>query len=195
MHNGRAMAGARDASPIIDRIIGIMLGRSNGKWLTSADRVPILDSITTPSELIMSTSLRSSSRRNSPGAAICLSAVQLYRGDDAAGRFYRPRARDPRDRIRSGREQARFQYFCHRTYRHRQNQYHQSLSQENYQPANHSGWPIAALPEDWCYVYTLPMPIEPLALRIRRGWGKVLKADMEQFVQSVQREAKNVRER
>jgi lon-related putative ATP-dependent protease len=48
------------------------------------------------------------------------------------------------------------------------------------------------LPEDWCYVYNFTDADRPLALRIRRGWGKLLKADMEQFVQSVQREAKKM---
>ena len=48
------------------------------------------------------------------------------------------------------------------------------------------------VPEDWCYVYNFTDADRPLALRIRRGWGKVLKADMEQFVQSVQREAKKM---
>ena len=48
------------------------------------------------------------------------------------------------------------------------------------------------MPEDWCYVYNFTDADRPLALKIRRGWGKVLKADMEQFVQSVQREAKKM---
>lgn len=48
------------------------------------------------------------------------------------------------------------------------------------------------VPEDWCYVYNFTDADRPLALRIRRGWGKVLKTDMEQFVQSVQREAKKM---
>ena len=91
-----------------------------------------------------------------------------------------------------GREQAGFQYFCHRTYRHRQNQHHQSLSQKNYQPANGFRRPIRRAPEDWCYVYNFTDADRPLALRIRRGWGKVLKADMEQLVQTVQREAKKM---
>src|ERR671924_1107408 len=47
-------------------------------------------------------------------------------------------------------------------------------------------------PEDWCYVYNFADGDRPLALKIRRGWGKVLKADMEQFVQALQREAKKM---
>src|SRR6476620_2401887 len=45
-------------------------------------------------------------------------------------------------------------------------------------------------PEDWCYIYNFNDPDRPQAIKIRRGWGKVLKADMEQLVQDVQREAK-----
>ena len=48
------------------------------------------------------------------------------------------------------------------------------------------------VPEDWCYVYNFTDADRPLALKIRRGWGKVLKTDMEQFVQIVQREAKKM---
>ncbi len=47
-------------------------------------------------------------------------------------------------------------------------------------------------PEDWCYVYNFADPDRPQALRIRRGLGKSLKADMEQLVQTVQREAKKM---
>ena len=50
----------------------------------------------------------------------------------------------------------------------------------------------AALPEDWCYVYNFTDPDRPRALAIRRGWGKMLKADMEQLVQYLQREAKKM---
>ncbi len=45
-------------------------------------------------------------------------------------------------------------------------------------------------PEDWCYVYNFADPDRPQALNVRRGWGKVLKADMEEFVQSLQKEVK-----
>jgi predicted ATP-dependent protease len=48
------------------------------------------------------------------------------------------------------------------------------------------------LPGDWCYVYNFSDPDRPLALKIRRGWGKLLKADMEQLIQSLQREAKKM---
>ncbi|HXV48933.1 MAG TPA: ATP-binding protein, partial [Candidatus Binatia bacterium] len=49
-----------------------------------------------------------------------------------------------------------------------------------------------ASPEDWCYVYNFADPDRPQALKIRRGWGKVLKADMEQLVVNLQREAKKM---
>jgi lon-related putative ATP-dependent protease len=49
-----------------------------------------------------------------------------------------------------------------------------------------------ASPEDWCYVYNFTDADRPQALRIRRGWGKVLKADMEQLVQNLLREAKRM---
>src|SRR6478672_4413485 len=51
------------------------------------------------------------------------------------------------------------------------------------------------VPDAWCYVYNFTDADRPLALRIRRGRGKVLNTDMEQFVQSVQREAKKMFER
>jgi lon-related putative ATP-dependent protease len=47
-------------------------------------------------------------------------------------------------------------------------------------------------PEDWCYVYNFTDPDRPRALKIRRGWGKVLKADMEQLVQTLQREVRKI---
>jgi lon-related putative ATP-dependent protease len=50
----------------------------------------------------------------------------------------------------------------------------------------------APAPEDWCYVYNFSDADRPQALKIRRGWGKVLKADMEQLVQNLQREAKKM---
>ena len=48
----------------------------------------------------------------------------------------------------------------------------------------------SASPEDWCYVYNFSDPDRPQALKIRRGWGKNLKTDMERLVQTLQREAK-----
>ncbi|HEU4343797.1 MAG TPA: ATP-binding protein, partial [Candidatus Binatia bacterium] len=48
------------------------------------------------------------------------------------------------------------------------------------------------VPEDWCYVYNFSDPDRPYALKIRRGWGKVLKTDMEQLIQNLQREAKKM---
>ncbi|HYA30526.1 MAG TPA: ATP-binding protein, partial [Acidobacteriota bacterium] len=50
----------------------------------------------------------------------------------------------------------------------------------------------APAPEDWCYVYNFSDADRPQALKIRRGWGKILKADMEQLVQNLQREAKKM---
>jgi len=50
----------------------------------------------------------------------------------------------------------------------------------------------APSPEDWCYVYNFADADRPQALKIRRGWGKRLKADMEQLVQNLQREAKKM---
>jgi lon-related putative ATP-dependent protease len=47
-------------------------------------------------------------------------------------------------------------------------------------------------PEDWCYVYNFVDADRPQALRIRRSWGKVLKADMEQLVQNLLRAAKRM---
>lgn len=45
-------------------------------------------------------------------------------------------------------------------------------------------------PEDWCYVYNFGDPDRPQALNIRRGWGKILKKDMEDLVQTLQQEAR-----
>ena len=45
-------------------------------------------------------------------------------------------------------------------------------------------------PEDWCYVYNFSDPDRPQALNIRRGWGKILRRDMEVLIQTLQREAK-----
>jgi lon-related putative ATP-dependent protease len=50
----------------------------------------------------------------------------------------------------------------------------------------------SAKPEDWCYVYNFIDADRPQALKIRRGWGKALKADMEQLIHNLQREAKKM---
>ncbi len=50
----------------------------------------------------------------------------------------------------------------------------------------------APTPEDWCYVYNFGDPDRPLALKLRRGYGKALKNDMEQLIQNLQREAKKL---
>ncbi len=47
-----------------------------------------------------------------------------------------------------------------------------------------------AFPEDWCYVYSFSDPDRPQVINIRRGWGKMLKRDLEEFVQTMKREAK-----
>jgi len=47
-------------------------------------------------------------------------------------------------------------------------------------------------PEDWCYIYNFNDPDRPQALKIRRGWGKILKSDMEQLIKGLQREAKRM---
>ncbi len=48
----------------------------------------------------------------------------------------------------------------------------------------------SAVPEDWCYVYNFSDPDRPLALEVRRGWGKILKKDMEEFIHGLQQEVK-----
>lgn len=48
----------------------------------------------------------------------------------------------------------------------------------------------SAVPEDWCYVYNFSDPDRPLALDVRRGWGKILKKDMEAFIHDLQQEVK-----
>jgi len=50
----------------------------------------------------------------------------------------------------------------------------------------------APFPEDWCYVYNFSDADRPQVLKIRRGWGKRLKLDMEQLIQNLQREAKKM---
>lgn len=47
-------------------------------------------------------------------------------------------------------------------------------------------------PEDLCYVYNFNDADRPQALKIRRGWGKILKADMEQLIHNLQRAAKKM---
>ena len=47
-------------------------------------------------------------------------------------------------------------------------------------------------PEDWCYVYNFNDADRPLALRIRRGWGRLLRLDMDQLVHNLQRDAKKM---
>src|ERR1700741_1538815 len=37
-------------------------------------------------------------------------------------------------------------------------------------------------PEDWCYIYNFNDPDRPQALKIRRGWAKILKSDMEHLI-------------
>ena len=48
----------------------------------------------------------------------------------------------------------------------------------------------SSVPEDWCYVYNFTDPDRPQALNIRRGWGKILKKDMEELIHTLQQEVK-----
>ncbi len=50
----------------------------------------------------------------------------------------------------------------------------------------------SASPEDWCYVYNFNDPDRPQALKIRRGWGKVLRTDMEHLIKNLLAEAKKM---
>ena len=50
----------------------------------------------------------------------------------------------------------------------------------------------AATPDDWCYVYNFTDPDRPMAIQLRSGLGKELKADMEALVQSLQNDAKKM---
>jgi hypothetical protein len=50
----------------------------------------------------------------------------------------------------------------------------------------------SSFPEDWCYVYNFSDPDRPQVLKVRRGWGKRLKADMQELIENLQREAKKM---
>src|SRR4026207_2034607 len=50
----------------------------------------------------------------------------------------------------------------------------------------------AESPADWCYVYNFTDADRPQIIKMRRGWGRVLKADMEQLFQYLQREGRRV---
>jgi predicted ATP-dependent protease len=50
----------------------------------------------------------------------------------------------------------------------------------------------SAFPEDWCYVYNFIDPDRPQVFKMQRGRGKVLKADMDQLIQNLQRDAKKI---
>jgi len=63
--------------------------------------------------------------------------------------------------------------------------YLKKVTSEKFPPAEDSQFP-----EDWCYVYNFSDPDRPQALELRRGWGKLLKRDMEELVRTLQREAK-----
>lgn len=47
-------------------------------------------------------------------------------------------------------------------------------------------------PEDWCYVYNFADADRPSIVKMRRGWGRILKTDMEQLIQYLQREGRRV---
>lgn len=50
----------------------------------------------------------------------------------------------------------------------------------------------AESPADWCYVYNFIDPDRPQSIKMRRGWGRVLKSDMEQLIQFLQHEGRRV---
>ncbi len=50
----------------------------------------------------------------------------------------------------------------------------------------------APSPEDWCYVYNFADADRPQIVKMRRGWGRILKTDMEQLIQYLQREGRRV---
>jgi predicted ATP-dependent protease len=50
----------------------------------------------------------------------------------------------------------------------------------------------ASFPEDWCYLYNFADPDRPQIIKMRRGQGRVLKWDMEQLIQYLQREGRRV---
>ena len=52
----------------------------------------------------------------------------------------------------------------------------------------------SAGPEDWCYVHNFDDPDRPVALKVRRGWGRALRKDMDDFVQALRREVRKVYE-
>ena len=47
-------------------------------------------------------------------------------------------------------------------------------------------------PEDWCYVYNFADADRPQIISMRRGWGRILKNDMEQLILYLQREGRRV---
>jgi predicted ATP-dependent protease len=47
-------------------------------------------------------------------------------------------------------------------------------------------------PEDWCYVYNFADADRPQIVNMRRGWGRILKNDMEQLILYLQREGRRV---
>jgi predicted ATP-dependent protease len=55
-----------------------------------------------------------------------------------------------------------------------------------------AGGADAPTPEDWCYVHNFSDPDRPQALKISRGLGKVLKADMDRLIHNLQRDAKKM---
>lgn len=47
-------------------------------------------------------------------------------------------------------------------------------------------------PEDWCYLYNFADADRPQIVNMRRGWGRILKNDMEQLILYLQREGRRV---
>jgi hypothetical protein len=102
--------------------------------------------------------------------------------------FIGPRARDACHRVWPWCQPAGLQYIRHGSCRNGQDQHYTGISEEDREPAGIGG--ARSAPDDWCYLYNFADPDRPRALKIRRGWGKMLKADMDQLVQYLQREAK-----
>lgn len=50
----------------------------------------------------------------------------------------------------------------------------------------------SAAPQDWCYVYNFADADRPQVLKTRRGWGKILRSDLEQLVHNFLRDAKKM---
>jgi predicted GTPase len=114
----------------------------------------------------------------------------VYVGGDATGGFYRSRPRHSRHRVRSRRHKPGFNIFVTGlTGTGKTSIIKAFLKKITGDPKTAAELPT---PEDWCYVYNFADADRPLALKIRRGWGRVLKADMEQLVHNLLRDARKM---